>query len=472
MCSGKGGPVTRRSVNLFQFWLTIGYFLLPAVSFGIAAYVRFKTGLFPYAEVDRRPYWLFVALVTIVWIFIVERLGLNRISTLLALRTGIKTTAQASAYCIVLSLSPLFFYRSVNLARTFVIVGCGLLFVLGVVVIHFFRGILQTIDKSPKGHFRIAIIGSDREACRVADRLSSNHVTRCKIACFVALPGQAYYGRKGPVLEWDKLADVVDVFHCTEILICLPPEEMGQSHEILRAVQHLCIPARMVLDLGEDVFVPDRVYDYYGIPLLDIRPYPVDTIAYSLGKRLFDIVFSTLALLIGLPLILLIVLAIKLTSEGPILFTQERVSLNGSKFKMIKFRSMYIQDNRTSSEQHTSRSDQRITPIGRILRRTSLDELPQFLNVIRGDMSVVGPRPELTFFVQKFRSEIPQYMSRHNVRPGITGWAQVNGLRGSDTSIVRRVEYDLQYMRNWSMLLDLRIILMTLTKGILTSQAY
>ena len=464
--------MTRRTVNLIEFWLTIGYFLLPALSFGIAGYFRFRTGLFPLTHVDKRSYWLFVALVTIVWTFIVERFGLGRVSTLLALRTGIQTTAQASAYCIVLSLSPLFFYRTVILARTFVLVGCGLLFVFGVGIIHIFRGILNRTDKSHQGRFRIAIIGADQHASRVAQHLASKDVTRCKVACFVALPGQVHSDQQAQVLGWEQLEDVVDAFHCTEILICLPPEEIGQSHEILLAVQHLCIPARMVLDLGEGVFVPDRVYDYYGIPLLDIRPYPVDTIAYSLGKRLFDIGFSIAALLFSAPLILIIALAIKFSSRGSVLFVQERISLNGGKFKMIKFRSMYVQEKCASSEHHTSRHDQRITPVGRILRRTSLDELPQFFNVLRGDMSVVGPRPELTFFVQKFRTEIPRYMSRHNVKPGITGWAQVNGLRGSDTSITQRVEYDLHYMQNWSMFLDFRIILMTLARGILTSEAY
>lgn len=464
--------MTRRTVNIIQFWLTVGYFCLPAASFGIAWYLRFRTELFPHARIDVRSYILFAALVTIVWAFIFERLGLNRISTLLALRTGIRTTAQAAAICIVLSLSPLFFYRSVIVARGFVALGCGLLLVFGIVVIHLFRHILSLADKSPNGHFRIAIIGADDHATRVAQHLLSSRVTRCKVACFVALRGQMQSKQHVPVLEWENLADVVDVFHCSEVLICLPPEEIGQSHDVLRAAQHLCIPARMVLDLGEGIFVPDRVYDYYGIPLLDIRPYSVDTIAYSLGKRLFDMVFSTVALLICAPLILIIAAAIRVSSRGPVFFAQERVSLNGRKFRMLKFRSMYVQDKDICNQNHTSRSDPRITPIGRMLRRTSLDELPQFFNVLKGDMSVVGPRPELTFFVQKFKNEIPRYMSRHNIRPGITGWAQVNGLRGSDTSIQRRVEYDLHYIQNWSILLDLRIILLTFTKGIINSQAF
>ncbi len=194
---------------------------------------------------------------------------------------------------------------------------------------------------------------------------------------------------------------------------------------------------------------------------MDVRPYPVGTVSYAIGKRIFDVVFCCFLLAILSPLFLLIILMIKLTSRGPAFFAQERVSLNGRRFAMLKFRTMYVHDSRESDTRHTERGDRRITPIGRILRRTSLDELPQFINVVKGDMSVVGPRPELTFFVQKFRQEIPRYMTRHNIKCGITGWAQINGLRGSDSSIPQRIQYDLYYMRNWSLALDLKIIFLT-----------
>jgi exopolysaccharide biosynthesis polyprenyl glycosylphosphotransferase len=275
-----------------------------------------------------------------------------------------------------------------------------------------------------------------------------------------------------PVLPWDHLEDVVETYHCQEIVVALSPQRLGEAKEILKIVQHLCIPARLVLDLGEGVFVPERIFDYYGIPLLDVQPYPIDTVSYALGKRAFDIVFSSLALLLTMPIMLGIAILIKLTSRGPICFLQERVSLNGKRFKMFKFRTMFVNNSEACNSQHTCRSDARITPFGRFLRRTSLDELPQFLNVLQGDMSVVGPRPELTFFVQKFRNEIPWYMSRHNVKCGITGWAQVNGLRGSDSSIPQRIQYDLYYLQNWTFGLDLRIIAMTILSGLINRNAY
>jgi lipopolysaccharide/colanic/teichoic acid biosynthesis glycosyltransferase len=169
---------------------------------------------------------------------------------------------------------------------------------------------------------------------------------------------------------------------------------------------------------------------------------------------------------------LFIALLIKLTSRGSVFFVQERVGLNGGRFRMLKFRTMFVQDSHASNSQHTHRHDLRITAVGRFLRRSSLDELPQFINVLKGDMSVVGPRPELTFFVQRFRQEIPSYMARHHVKCGITGWAQVNGLRGSDSSIPDRIQFDIYYMRNWSLVLDLKIIFLTVFSSLVNPQAY
>ena len=185
--------------------------------------------------------------------------------------------------------------------------------------------------------------------------------------------------------------------------------------------------------------------------------------AYLLGKCAFDVVFATIAMAIVSPLMLVIAIAIKLTSPGPVLFAQERVGRDGI-FRMLKFRSMYVND--CSDTHHTVVGDARITPVGALLRRTSLDELPQLFNVLRGEMSIVGPRPELVKFVHKFCEEIPNYMARHVGKGGITGWAQVNGFRGSTTSIAVRVEYDLEYLRNWSFWLDMKIIWTTIFNGL------
>lgn len=192
----------------------------------------------------------------------------------------------------------------------------------------------------------------------------------------------------------------------------------------------------------------------------------IQSFAYVIGKRTFDILFALAAIIALLPFMVAIAIAIKLTSAGPIFFLQDRVGQDGI-FRMVKFRSMYLNDQ--SDTHHTSFGDPRITSVGALLRRTSLDELPQLFNVVKGEMSIVGPRPELVRFVHKFGEEIPGYMARHVGKGGITGWAQVNGFRGSGTSIATRIEYDLDYLRNWSFCLDLKIVLMTVCKGLVNN---
>lgn len=194
----------------------------------------------------------------------------------------------------------------------------------------------------------------------------------------------------------------------------------------------------------------------------------IQNFKYTVLKRVFDIVFSAAAILVVSPLMLVIAAAIKFTSRGPVFFVQDRVG-NAGIFRMVKFRSMYLNDQ--SETHHTSFGDPRITGVGVLLRRTSLDELPQLFNVLKGEMSIVGPRPELVKFVEKFAEEIPGYMSRHTGKGGVTGWAQVHGLRGSGTSIATRIDYDLEYLSNWSFWLDLKIILMTIQRG-LTNNAF
>ena len=192
---------------------------------------------------------------------------------------------------------------------------------------------------------------------------------------------------------------------------------------------------------------------------------------YMILKRAFDIAFSFAMLLFATPLIVVIAAAIKLTSPGPVLFAQDRVGFKGNVFKMYKFRTMRSGSVLEADTRWTSRDDARRTRVGSFLRRTSLDELPQFLNVLKGDMSVVGPRPERPYFVEKFAAEVPRYGARHNLKVGITGWAQVNGWRG-DTCIQKRIEHDLYYLQNWSLLFDLRIVLRTVTHTFNAKHAY
>ena len=188
-------------------------------------------------------------------------------------------------------------------------------------------------------------------------------------------------------------------------------------------------------------------------------------------KRIVDLAGALFGLIVFSPLMLVTALLIKITSPGPVLFSQERIGLHNRPFKMYKFRSMEVQDPGRERSQWTTPHDPRVTPVGRFIRKTSIDEMPQFFNVLIGDMSLVGPRPERPLFVEKFKEEIPRYMIKHQVRPGLTGWAQVNGYRG-DTSITKRIEHDLYYIENWSLGFDFKIMFLTVFKGFINKNAY
>ena len=208
-----------------------------------------------------------------------------------------------------------------------------------------------------------------------------------------------------------------------------------------------------------------------GLPVINIRYVPLTNTLNMISKRAVDIVGSFLGLIIISPLLLVVSIIIKITSKGPVIFKQERVGLHNKTFKMYKFRTMYVQAPDEEEKAWTVKGDARVTKVGRFLRKTSIDELPQLFNILKGNMSIVGPRPERPQFVEKFKEEIPRYMIKHQVRPGLTGWAQVNGYRG-DTSIRKRIDYDLYYIENWSMALDIKIMFLTIFKGFINENAY
>jgi exopolysaccharide biosynthesis polyprenyl glycosylphosphotransferase len=227
----------------------------------------------------------------------------------------------------------------------------------------------------------------------------------------------------------------------------------------------------MALDLAPGVELRNQLIDLGGVRMLDLRPTLADCPSYLVHKRAFDIALSLLIIALTWPLMLLIALIVRLESPGPVFFSQDRVGLNGRVFRMLKFRSMKTGTSGEGDTRWTCEEDPRRTRFGAFLRRTNLDELPQFFNVLRGDMSIVGPRPERPFFVERFLCEFDKYNSRHFFKAGITGWAQVNGWRG-DTSIAKRVEYDLYYLRNWSLTFDLQIITLTFLRMFTSKNAY
>jgi Undecaprenyl-phosphate glucose phosphotransferase len=256
-----------------------------------------------------------------------------------------------------------------------------------------------------------------------------------------------------------------------DAILALPGDARALIARLVEECEARGLNVRLVPDLFPLVESETQVYNLDGIPLINVHLYPTELLGYVVLKRAFDIAVSFAVLIVFSPLFLAIALLIKLTSRGSVFFVQERVGLNGRKFQMLKFRTLPA-DGALDPETHwTTAREPHATPLGRWLRRSNLDELPQFLNVLKGDMSVVGPRPERPYFIERFRQEIPHYMLRHYVKCGITGWAQVNGWRG-DTSIRERLAHDLYYLRNWGIALDLKILWWTVTKSFFHPNAY
>jgi exopolysaccharide biosynthesis polyprenyl glycosylphosphotransferase len=273
------------------------------------------------------------------------------------------------------------------------------------------------------------------------------------------------------VYELDKIETLPGDRGIEEIVIAVHPGQFPLVPKLLTFLEKLCVPVRTVVDLGEGVVMRERLYQLGSIQMLDLTMTPVDSIVYALLKRGFDISFSIAVLVFASPLMLFITFLIWVTSPGPAIFGQQRIGLNGKSFRMYKFRTMRITGVEESDVRWTTENDPRCTAFGTFLRKTSLDELPQFFNVLKGDMSVVGPRPERPYFVDKFLQEVARYNHRHCLKVGITGWAQVNGWRG-DTRIDKRLEYDLYYLQNWSFGFDLRIIVMTILSELVSRRGY
>jgi exopolysaccharide biosynthesis polyprenyl glycosylphosphotransferase len=268
----------------------------------------------------------------------------------------------------------------------------------------------------------------------------------------------------------DDLPDIMRAHRVAQVFFALPREEHLQLERGLALIDKEMVDILVVPDILQFVMLRAGLASLGGIPMINLTETPLSG-WYGPAKRLGDVVFSLLALVLLSPLLLAIAALVKLTSPGPVLYRQERMSLDGTLFTMYKFRSMSPDAEDETGAVWAKPADPRRTAVGAFLRRTSLDELPQLLNILRGEMSFVGPRPERPVFVDQFRDKIPRYMLRHRVKCGLTGWAQVNGWRGN-TSIEKRIEYDIFYIENLSMTFDVKIVLMTLWNGFVNKHAY
>ena len=291
------------------------------------------------------------------------------------------------------------------------------------------------------------------------------------IKIFLEIPRRTEYKKVRVLGRIDNLEIVLPENKLDEIVITLGLAEYHKLERIVKMCEKSGVHTKFIPDYNNVIPTKPYTEDLQGLPVINIRRVPLSDPLNKWMKRGVDIFGAIVAIILFSPVMIVTAIMIKKTSPGPLIFSQERVGLQNRPFKMYKFRSMIVQDEKKEKKGWTTKDDPRVTTVGRFIRKTSIDELPQLFNVLRGDMSLVGPRPERPQFVEKFKEEIPRYMIKHQVRPGLTGWAQVNGYRG-DTSIKKRIEHDLYYIENWTLGFDFKIIFLTFFKGFINKNAY
>ena len=455
-------------------WNTVALILtdlvLTAVLFLTAFYVRFLSGWIPPRYYPSYPHYLTILfLATTLGVLFLNAAGAYEPRRTSSTFSDVPLVFKATVLLTLTLSAVTFFYRDVDFSRLMFLLFAALFF-LGVSGERIaLRAILKSLRRRGFNMKRLMIIGAGDLGIKVLNVVRNKpefgyHVIGLLDDYYASERIEATHGAQvlGRIREINR---VVERFKIDTAIIALPMRAYDKIARVVKKCEQEGIEVEIIPDFLKMIRGNGRIKSFDGLPVLSIRSLPTENFSYKVLKRLFDIAFSLGVLGLGAPLFAGLAIGVKFSSPGPIFFRQERIGINRRKFTIYKFRTMT-----NGSEKHDQqaglgiREDPRATRLGRLLRKWSLDELPQFWNVLRGDMSIVGPRPERTFHAYKLKSEVPSYMLRHQVKTGITGWAQANGLRGN-TSIKKRVEYDLFYIENWSFAFDLKIILMTLQRG-------
>jgi exopolysaccharide biosynthesis polyprenyl glycosylphosphotransferase len=445
-------------------------YVLPVFSFGISYYIRFDTLWLPYLDKTVPQDYLILLLFTeLAWILAANYYKLSSVEDLFWEYTGIRAASFACFATLLLQSALLVFASKLVISRTFILLSNAILFLLVVGARNFFR--LSSASSSwPRRSEKILIIGTDQYARRCVKLLRRIPFFRCEIQAYLQLPGQPVLVHDAPVMSTAEPLQLEDL-NFDEAVVAIPARRYLQVSSVVDTLQTIGKPIRAILDLGPRLALREKLFQAGRLQMMNLAISPVESFAYTVFKRTFDLVAAMIGVVVLSPVLFAIGALVKLSSPGPVLFEQERVGRHGRPFTLLKFRTMYCGSQVESDTVWTTRNDPRCTPLGAILRKFNLDELPQLFNVIRGEMSIVGPRPERPYFVARFREDIQRYNMRHCCEVGITGWAQVHDLRG-DTSISDRLQHDLYYIQNWSFGLDLQIIARTMFIALTGENAY
>ncbi|MEG1847343.1 MAG: undecaprenyl-phosphate glucose phosphotransferase [Lachnospiraceae bacterium] len=448
-----------------------------AVAYILAWYIKFETGLFPMEAgtgvLPREVYFLAIYVIVPGYVLLYYIFHLYTPKRAAGRKIEFYNILKANTVGFVLFIGILYIIQQPNFSRWMIFIFYLCNIALATIVRNVIHICLRFMRKQGYNVKYILLVGYSRAAEEYMIRIHNNpqwgYVIRGILDDKVPR-GTMYKGVK--VLgKIDNLPIILPDSALDEIAITLALEDYGRLEEIVGLCEKSGVHTKFIPDYNS--VIPSNPYmeDLLGLPVINIRHVPLTNTLNLIFKRIIDIVGSIVGIVLSSPIMLLAAIAVKITSPGSIIYKQERVGLHNQNFWMYKFRSMEEQPQTTEQKAWTVRDDPRVTKVGKFMRKTSIDELPQLFNILRGDMSLVGPRPERPMFVEKFREEIPRYMIKHQVRPGLTGWAQVNGYRG-DTSIRKRIEYDLYYIENWTMELDIKILFLTIFKGFINKNAY
>lgn len=444
-------------------------------SYMLAWYIRFQTGIFeqdPWT-LSMEKYMQLLLLIVPGFLILYYAFRLYEPKRVLGRRLEAWRVIQANVFGVMILILLLYLVRQFDISRNMLFVFACMDIFMGVLERNIVRYILRRIRKNGHNLKHIILVGYSRAAEQYIDRILVNPEWGYYVRGILddTMPhGMEYRGIKvlGSI---DNLHIILPQNRLDEIVITLGLSEYHKLERIVGMCEKSGVHTKFIPDYNN--IIPTKPYteDIQGIPVINIRHVPLNNTLNWIAKRMMDIFGSLFAIVLFSPVMLIVAVTIKVMDPGPLIFKQERIGLKNKPFYMYKFRSMVMQSESDEEKGWTRKDDPRVTPIGHFIRKTSIDELPQLFNILKGDMSLVGPRPERPQFVEKFKEEIPRYMIKHQVRPGLTGWAQVNGYRG-DTSIRGRIECDLYYIENWTLGLDLKIIILTFFKGFINKNAY
>lgn len=467
--------IRRNQHILFQIY-AICDFLIVLLSYMISWWLKFRSGwVESNGHLPLETYFIWICVYGVISIVLGFFMNFYTPKRRKRFSFEVFKIVQIHAVTLLVLLSLLFIYKEVHVSRGFLAIFVVSNITLLGIYRYFVKIILRTLREKGYNRQFVLILGAGSLGKRFYENLVLQPELGFQVIGFLD-DYQKQHDEENkqvpPILgTLHELESIVSGAYIDEVVIALPLTAHEKYGKIISICEKTGVRVLIIPDFYD--YLPARPhFDHFaGMPLINVRDIPLDDLGNRILKRGFDIVFAVAAIVITLPLLVLIAIGIKLTSRGPVIFKQQRVGLNRRTFHMYKFRTMKVLKERVSDTQWTTADDPRRTKFGTFLRKTSLDELPQFFNVLCGHMSVVGPRPERPYFVEQFKEEIPKYMVKHHIRPGITGWAQSNGLRG-DTSIEDRIKLDIFYIENWTLLFDVKIILKTVWNGFVNRNAY